>query len=343
MKLQDFNFKISEDQIASFPLEERSHSKLLVLDEQISDRCFKDLPELLKPNDVLVINDTAVIKARLFGKKITGAKVELLIERVISSNLASAQTKCNSKLKTGDRIFLSKEGPFVTLTKKGSDISELEFSKPIKEVIELYGNVPLPPYIKRKPTELDSERYQTVYADLAKSRSVAAPTAGLHFDENILKSLKSKGLKIAKITLNVGMGTFKPIKEKAIENHKMHTEQIEISEQSVNTINEAKKNKGRVVCVGTTSLRCIESVCKENKGVLKPFKGETDLYIYPGYKFEITDILITNFHLPCSTLLLLVCAFSGYEKTMSAYCHAINKKYRFYSYGDAMFINPNSI
>jgi len=340
LKLQDFNFQLPKELIASFPLKERSQSKLLVLENFITDNLFRDLPQLLKPNDVLVINDTAVFNARFFGKKGSGSRVEILIERVIGKNLVTAQTKSSSKLKKGDKIFLSKKGPFLTLINQGPKVLEFEFSLPVKEAIKLYGNVPLPPYIKREATELDLQRYQTIYADLKKCHSVAAPTAGLHFDQSLLDSLETKGVKIAKVTLNVGMGTFKPIRELTIENHRMHKEQIEISQETVDLINETEETKGRVICVGTTSLRCIESVCKENNGKLKPFKGETDLFIYPGYQFEITDILITNFHLPHSSLLLLACAFAGHDRIMSAYQHAIKEGYRFYSYGDSMIIYP---
>lgn len=343
MKLQDFNFQLPKSLIATFPLKERSASKLLVLDRKLSDRNFKDLHQFLKPKDVLVINDTSVLRARLFGKKDTGAKVEILIERVSDTYSATAQTKSNSNLKKGDKIFLSEEGPFAVLIKKRQLISELKFSKPVKEIIKLYGKVPLPPYIKREATKLDSDRYQTIYADFKKCNSVAAPTAGLHFDKNLLDSLENKGIKIAKLTLQVGMGTFKPIKEMLVEKHKMHKEQIEITKESVDIINEAKRRKRKIVCVGTTSLRCLESVCKENKGVLRPFRGETDLYIYPGFQFEIADVLITNFHLPYSSLLVLVSAFAGYERTMLAYDYAIKKGYRFYSYGDAMLIFPYRI
>ena len=342
MKLQDFNFQIPKSLIASFPLQERSASKLLVLDRKLSDRNFKDLHQFLKPNDVLVINDTSVLRARLFGKKITGAKVEILIERVSDTYFATAQTKSNSNLKKGDKIFLSEKGPFAVFIRKRQSISELKFSKPVKEIIESYGNVPLPPYIRREATKLDSDRYQTIYADFKKCNSVAAPTAGLHFDTDLLDSLENKGIKIAKLTLHVGMGTFKPIKDRLVENHKMHKEQIEITKESVDVINEAKRRKRKIVCVGTTSLRCIESVCKENKGVLRPYRGETDLYIYPGFQFKMADVLITNFHLPYSSLLVLVSAFAGYERTMLAYDHAIKKRYRFFSYGDAMLIFPYS-
>ena len=340
MKLQDYNFQLPEELIASFPLKERSKSKLLVLEKLISDRYFIDLPELLEPNDVLVINDTAVFKARFLGKKASGSRVEVLIERVINESLVIAQTKSNSKLKEGDKIFLSKHLHFLTLTKKRQRFSEFKFSLSVEEAIKLYGRVPLPPYIKREASELDLQRYQTIYADFQKCHSVAAPTAGLHFDQAVLDSLTKKGVKIAKVTLHVGMGTFKPIREPKIKDHHMHKEQIEISKVAADVINETKTTKGRIICVGTTSLRCIESVCKENNGKLKPFKGETNLFIYPGYKFKITDILITNFHLPFSSLLLLVSAFAGHDRIMLAYQHAVKEGYRFYSYGDSMIIYP---
>ena len=339
MKLEDFNFQLPQDLIASYPLEKRSHSKLLVVKENFKDMIFQDLPDLLKPNDILVINDTAVIKARLFGKKETGSKLEILIERLIDERQSFVQIKSNSKLREGDRIFISSREILLTLIEKKKDVWFVKFSKPVRQILDSYGQVPLPPYIKRETISLDLSRYQTVYADPLKNFSVAAPTAGMHFDEKLLNLIVSKGVNIAKITLHVGMGTFRPIKDKTIKGHKMHEESIEITKKAVQQINKAKKKGGRIICVGTTSLRCLESVCKENSGTLRPFKGETDLFIYPGFKFRLVDILITNFHLPHSTLLLLVSAFAGYEKIRSAYNHAIRKKYRFYSYGDAMFIN----
>ena len=341
MKLEDFSFELPKELIASYPLNERSSSKLLVVGHDFKDLVFSDLPGLLKPEDVLVINDTKVINARLFGQKETGARVEVLIERILDEKNSLVQLRTNSRLKEGDKIFLFESEEFLSLTKKKGDIWQVKFSQPAKKIIDSFGLVPLPPYIKREANSSDDDRYQTVYADPAKNYSVAAPTAGFHFDNELLDSVMDKGVNIAKITLHIGMGTFKPIKSKIITDHKMHKESIELKQEAIDLINLSKEKGGRVICVGTTTLRCLESIAKDNKGVLKPFTGETNLFIYPGFKFSVAEALITNFHLPKSTLLLLVSAFGGYEKMREAYRYAIQEKYRFYSYGDSMFINAN--
>jgi len=341
LKLEDFSFELPKQLIASSPLNERSSSKLLVVGHDFKDLVFSDLPGLLKPEDVLVINDTKVINARLFGQKETGARVEVLIERILDEKNSLVQLRTNSRLKEGDKIFLFESEEFLSLTKKKGDIWQVRFSQPAKKIIDSFGLVPLPPYIKREANSSDDDRYQTVYADPAKNYSVAAPTAGFHFDNELLDSVMDKGVNIAKITLHIGMGTFKPIKSKIITDHKMHKESIELKQEAIDLINLSKEKGGRVICVGTTTLRCLESIAKDNKGVLKPFTGETNLFIYPGFKFSVAEALITNFHLPKSTLLLLVSAFGGYEKMREAYKYAIKEKYRFYSYGDSMFINAN--
>jgi len=341
LKLEDFSFELPKELIASYPLNERSSSKLLVVGHDFKDLVFSDLPGLLKPEDVLVINDTKVINARLFGQKETGARVEVLIERILDEKNSLVQLRTNSQLKEGDKIFLFESEEFLSLTKKKGDIWQVKFSQPAKKIIDSFGLVPLPPYIKREANSSDDDRYQTVYADPAKNYSVAAPTAGFHFDNELLDSVMDKGVNIAKITLHIGMGTFKPIKSKIITDHKMHKESIELKQEAIDLINLSKEKGGRVICVGTTTLRCLESIAKDNKGVLEPFTGETNLFIYPGFKFSVAEALITNFHLPKSTLLLLVSAFGGYEKMREAYRYAIQEKYRFYSYGDSMFINAN--
>ena len=307
----------------------------------LKDLVFSDLPGLLKPEDVLVINDTKVLNARLVGQKETGAKVELLIERVLDKENSLVQLRSNSRLREGDKISLSDSKEFVSLIKKIGDLWKVKFSQPAKKIIDSLGLVPLPPYLKREANTLDADRYQTVYADPAKNYSVAAPTAGFHFDNELLDSVMDKGVNIAKITLHIGMGTFKPIRREIITEHKMHKESIELKQEAIDLINASKEKGGRVISVGTTSFRCLESVAKMNKGALKPFNGDTDLFIYPGFKFHVVDALITNFHLPKSTLLLLVSAFGGYEKMREAYKYAIQEKYRFYSYGDSMFINAD--
>jgi len=341
LKLEDFSFVLPKELIASSPLEQRSSSRLLMVGHNLKDLVFSDLPGLLKPEDVLVINDTKVLNARLVGQKETGAKVELLIERVLDKENSLVQLRSNSRLREGDKISLSESKEFVSLIKKRGDLWEVKFSQPAKKIIDSLGLVPLPPYLKREANTLDAERYQTVYADPAKNYSVAAPTAGFHFDNELLDLVMDKGVNIAKITLHIGMGTFKPIKREIITEHKMHKESIELKQKAIDLINGSKEKGGRVIAVGTTTLRCLESVAKMNKGALKPFTGYTDLFIYPGFKFNVVDALITNFHLPKSTLLLLVSAFGGYEKMREAYKYAIQEKYRFYSYGDSMFINAN--
>ncbi len=339
MKLEDFSFVLPKELIASSPLKQRSSSRLLMVGHNLKDLVFSDLPGLLKPEDVLVINDTKVLNARLAGQKETGAKVELLIERVLDKENSLVQLRSNSRLREGDKISLSESKEFVSLIKKRGDLWEVKFSQPAKKIIDSLGLVPLPPYLKREANTLDAERYQTVYADPAKNYSVAAPTAGFHFDNELLDLVMDKGVNIAKITLHIGMGTFKPIKNEIITEHKMHKESIELKQEAIDLINGSKEKGGRVITVGTTTFRCLESVAKMNKGTLKPFTGDTDLFIYPGFKFNVVDALITNFHLPKSTLLLLVSAFGGYEKMREAYKYAIQEKYRFYSYGDSMFIN----
>jgi len=341
LKLEDFSFVLPKELIASSPLEQRSSSRLLMVGHNLKDLVFSDLPGLLKPEDVLVINDTKVLNARLVGQKETGAKVELLIERVLDKENSLVQLRSNSRLREGDKISLSDSKEFVSLIKKIGDLWKVKFSQPAKKIIDSLGLVPLPPYLKREANTLDADRYQTVYADPAKNYSVAAPTAGFHFDNELLDSVMDKGVNIAKITLHIGMGTFKPIKSEIITEHKMHKESIELEQEAIDLINASKEKGGRVISVGTTSFRCLESVAKMNKGALKPFNGDTDLFIYPGFKFHVVDALITNFHLPKSTLLLLVSAFGGYEKMREAYKYAIQEKYRFYSYGDSMFINAD--
>jgi len=341
LKLEDFSFVLPKELIASSPLKQRSSSRLLMVGHNLKDLVFSDLPGLLKPEDVLVINDTKVLNARLAGQKETGAKVELLIERVLDKENSLVQLRSNSRLREGDKISLSESKEFVSLIKKRGDLWEVKFSQPAKKIIDSLGLVPLPPYLKREANTLDAERYQTVYADPAKNYSVAAPTAGFHFDNELLDLVMDKGVNIAKITLHIGMGTFKPIKNEIITEHKMHKESIELKQEAIDLINGSKEKGGRVITVGTTTFRCLESVAKMNKGTLKPFTGDTDLFIYPGFKFNVVDALITNFHLPKSTLLLLVSAFGGYEKMREAYKYAIQEKYRFYSYGDSMFINAN--
>tara|TARA_B100001146_G_C16187175_1_gene437415 strand:+ start:53 stop:1078 length:1026 start_codon:yes stop_codon:yes gene_type:complete len=340
LNLDDYNFDLPEDLIAFQPPKSRGASKLLVVDDRLQDKNFNQLEEYLLPGDLIVLNNTKVLKARLIGFKETGAKVEILIERIMDSYNASAQTQSNSKLKEGDIIYLDGKTTQLKLKKKKDYLCLFEFSEPVRSVLDNLGEVPLPPYIKRPAIAVDEERYQTVYADPSKLNSVAAPTAGLHFDHVHLDRLKSKGIQFTEITLNIGLGTFKPIKVDRVEDHVMHQERISVDLSAAETIMKAKNEGRRVIAIGTTVLRCLESIARDYSG-LEPYEGETDLFIYPGYRFKIVDALLTNFHLPKSSLFLLVSAFGGSERIMSAYLHAIRNEYRFFSYGDSMFI-PNS-
>ena len=311
---------------------------MLVVGDRLQDKNFNQLEESLLPGDLIVVNNTKVLKARLIGFKETGAKVEILIERIMDSYNASVQTKSNSKLKEGDIIYLDEKTIQLKLKKKKDYLCLFEFSEPVRSVLDNFGEVPLPPYIKRPVTVVDEERYQTVYANPSKLNSVAAPTAGLHFDYLHLDLLKSKGIQFTEITLNIGLGTFKPIKVDRVEDHVMHEERISVDLSAAETIMKAKNEGRRVIAIGTTVLRCLESIAREHSG-LEPYEGETDLFIYPGYRFKIVDALLTNFHLPKSSLFLLVSAFGGSERIMSAYLRAIRNEYRFFSYGDSMFIS----
>ena len=285
---------------------------------------------------MLVFNNTRVIPARLFGKKDSGGMVEILIERTVDENLAWAMVRSNKKMKMRTKInFVNHSYADVIDCRDGLFL--LSFSQKVSIIMDLIGQTPIPPYLNRDAERIDSERYQTVYA--SAPGAIAAPTAGLHFDKPLLDRLKNKGINSCFVTLHVGLGTFKPVKVDNIKEHSMHSEWISVSKKTCDMITETKKNGGRVVAVGTTSLRSLETIAI--KPDLEPFQGDTDIFICPGYEFKLVDALITNFHLPKSTLLMLVCAFAGYSQIMDAYKEAINKKYRFYSYGDAMFLNKN--
>ncbi len=343
MNLENFNFHLPDQLIALRPKNKRENSRLLVLNgSKRTDTFFKNIERYLMPGDLLVANDTKVLKARLRSNRITGGKVEILLERIIGAYSAVVQLSANSKLKEGEKLYIQGSQSFIKITSKNKNFFKVIFSEPIKEVLDKFGEVPLPPYIKRKADKGDIDKYQTVYADERKAFSIAAPTAGFHFSLELLERLKKKGIKFSKITLEIGAGTFSSIKEKEIENHVMHKEKISLSDKTVKLINETRSQGKRIISIGTTTLRCLESVSKQNNGSLVPFEGETELYIYPGFKFEVVDSLITNFHLPKSTLLLLVSAFAGKENILSAYNYAIEKRYRFFSYGDAMFITKKT-
>ena len=339
MRVADFQFDLPEDQIARHPLAERSGSRLLVLDGPsgaIAHRRFPDLLEFLRPGDLLVFNDTRVIPARLFGQKASGGKLEILVERVLDSHRVLAHVRASKSPKPGSQILLE-DGSGAEMLVRHDALFELRFDEPVLALLERIGHMPLPPYIDRPDEDADRERYQTVYA--SKAGAVAAPTAGLHFDEALLEAIAAKGVERAFVTLHVGAGTFQPVRVERIEEHHMHSEWLEVSQAVVDAVEACRARGGRVIAVGTTSVRSLESAAHD--GTLKPFSGDTDIFLYPGRPFHVVDALVTNFHLPESPLLMLVCAFAGYAQTMAAYREAVAEGYRFFSYGDAMFITRN--
>jgi len=338
MKRQDFQFDLPEALIAQFPVENRVDSRLLHLvrnENIISDQQFQDLTAFIQPGDLLVFNDTRVIPARLFAKKETGGKAEILIERVTDDKLALAHVRASKSPKAGGRLILE-DNTVVTVVDRQGDLFELEFACKgnLLALLDNIGHMPLPPYIQRQDKKEDLERYQTVYSRVPGA--VAAPTAGLHFDQTMLDGLLKQGVQQAHVTLHVGAGTFQPVRADNIKDHVMHSEWLEVSEAVCEQIQQTKTAGKRVIAVGTTSVRALESASQS--GVIQPFSGDTTIFIYPGYEFKTVDALLTNFHLSESTLLMLVSAFAGYEFTMAAYRHAVEQQYRFFSYGDAMFI-----
>ncbi len=336
--LSDFDYHLPVERIAQFPLENRSASRLLHVEpDSLTDGIFTDIVNLLRPDDLLVMNNTKVIKARLLGKKATGGAVEVLIERVTGEKTAVAMARASKSPKAGTQLVFEVDGckELVTVTGRAGEFFLLEFARPVLEVLDDFGRVPLPPYIEHAADKSDETRYQTVYAQTPGA--VAAPTAGLHFTEDVLDALKARGIDIAFVTLHVGAGTFQPVREENLANHVMHSEWYTVSVETARKINEAKAAGRRVVSVGTTSLRAMESAATE-KGVIAAGSRDTRLFITPGYEFKIVDALITNFHLPKSTLLMLVSALAGKSRIESAYQHAIERGYRFFSYGDAMLL-----
>jgi len=340
MQLSDFNYELPADLIAQHPLANRTDSRLLEVKAegenhvQLIDRQFKDILSLIKPGDLLVFNDTKVIPARLHGKKETGGNVELLIERISGDKQAWVQIRASKVPKTGSIVQIHNQaGETFPVEMIGYDgrFYEVRFPENIFALLERFGELPLPPYIEHQPDVEDAQRYQTVVAK--NPGAVAAPTAGLHFDEPILQQLKVLGVNLASITLHVGAGTFTPVREEDLSKHKMHHEWFSIPESTLQAIEKVKGNGRRVIAVGTTSLRALESQALSQQN-----SGETNLFITPGFEFKTVDCLLTNFHLPKSTLLMLVSAFAGMENIRTAYQHAIAKKYRFFSYGDAMFL-----
>lgn len=346
MKLSEFYYDLPEELIAQHPIEKRDESRLLVLGKEsgeIEHRQFKNILEYLKPTDCLVLNETRVVPARIFGKRegvvtpsgVESSTIEMLLLKDLGEKQWEVLVKPGRKCKVGTRIHFGDKlvAEVVEILEDGNRIVKLEYDGILNEILDEIGVMPLPPYIHEKLN--DKERYQTVYSRVEGSS--AAPTAGLHFTPELLEQIQKMGIRIAKVTLHVGLGTFRPVKEENIEEHKMHSEYYEISEEACQIINETKKNGGRVICVGTTSCRTVESAADE-QGFLKPQKGETEIFIYPGYRFKVLDALITNFHLPESTLLMLVSALASKENIMNAYETAVKEKYRFFSFGDAMFI-----
>jgi S-adenosylmethionine:tRNA ribosyltransferase-isomerase len=338
MQTKDFSYPLPPELIAKEPLPERSASRLLVLEGKsgrIEDKHFGAIVELLGAEDLLVFNDTRVIPARLYGRKESGGRVEILVERLLAKDTALCHVRASKPLKLGAVILLD-GGYACTVQGREEELFRLAFQdRPVMEILEAIGHVPLPPYIDRPDTPLDLERYQTVYAKTPGA--VAAPTAGLHFDEPLLERLKNKGVAMAFITLHVGAGTFQPVRVEDPSQHRMHSEWFEVSAETVAAVERTRALGGKVVAVGTTVVRALESAAKSGK--LMPYRGETALFIRPGFEFKCVDAMITNFHLPQSTLLMLVCAFAGTEQVLKAYRHAVRERYRFFSYGDAMFVS----
>jgi S-adenosylmethionine:tRNA ribosyltransferase-isomerase len=336
MKATDFDYELPEELIARYPLDQRSESRLLCLSRQtgaIAHRYFKDLPDLLQPGDLLVFNNTRVMPARLYAQKTTGGQCEVLIERLVNEKQAWAHVRASKAPKPGT-VLLIADNTALTVKGREEDLFLVESEQPLTTLLMQQGHMPLPPYLQRADEALDQERYQTVYAK--ELGAVAAPTAGLHFDETILEKLKHKGIESAYLTLHVGAGTFQPVRVENILDHKMHYEYAEVPEEVCKRIAETKTRGHRVIAIGTTSARSLETAALSGK--LQAFRGETNLFIYPGFKFQVIDGLLTNFHLPKSTLLMLIAAFAGREQVLAAYQAAIAERYRFFSYGDAMLI-----
>lgn len=339
MRVADFNFELPDALIARHPLAERRASRLLVLDGptgELAHKQFSDLLDYLRPGDLMVFNNTRVIPARLFGQKASGGKLEILVERVLDAHRVLAHVRSSKSPKPGSSILIDGGGE-AEMVARHDALFELRFVEEVLPLLERVGHMPLPPYIDRPDEQADRERYQTVYAD--RAGAVAAPTAGLHFDQQLLAAIAEKGVEQAFVTLHVGAGTFQPVRVERIEDHHMHSEWLEVGQDVVDAVVACRARGGRVIAVGTTSVRSLESAARD--GVLKAFSGDTDIFVYPGRPLHVVDALVTNFHLPESTLLMLVSAFAGYPETMAAYQAAIAGEYRFFSYGDAMFITRN--
>ena len=336
MDRTEFHYDLPAELVAQQPLPKRSASRLLFVQrDSREDRRFADLPRLLRAGDLLVLNDTRVIRARLRGHKPTGGQVEMLLERITGMRTATAQIKASRSPRDGAQLCLANGSSARVLGRDGT-LFLLEFNTDIEPLLEAHGEVPLPPYIRRSAAPEDRARYQTVYA--REDGSVAAPTAGMHFDAELLQALHERGIETAFVTLHVGIGTFAPVRTQRIEDHRLHSEWSRVTPELCAHIQRSRQQGGRVVAVGTTTVRALESAAADGK--LRPFDGETSLFIRPGYRFRVVDTLITNFHLPESSLLMLVCAFAGRDRVLAAYRHGANQRYRFFSYGDAMLIEP---
>lgn len=350
MRVADFSFELPEALIAHYPQAERSSCRLLSLDGRtgaLAHGTFTDLLDKLNAGDLLVFNNTRVIPARLFGRKASGGKIEVLVERMLDDKRILAHIRASKAPKAGAELLLGDdESVNATMVARHDALFEVEFNddRTVLDILNSIGHMPLPPYIDRPDEESDRELYQTVYSE--KPGAVAAPTAGLHFDEPLLEKLRLKGIEMAFVTLHVGAGTFQPVRVDSIEDHIMHAEYAEVPQQVVDAVLACKARGNKVIAVGTTSVRSLESAAQAaTDELIAPFFGDTRIFIYPGYKYQVIDALVTNFHLPESTLIMLVSAFAGYQHTMRAYHEAVNAKYRFFSYGDAMYItyNPQAI
>ena len=342
MQLSDFNFTLPKELIAKYPSKTRSSCRLLALDGhtgKIEDKVFTDIVDYINAGDLLIFNNTKVIPARLYGKKVSGGKIEVLIERLLEGNRALAHIKASKSPKIGAELILGENDNIqVTMVARHDALFELQFPDDVLSILNEIGHIPLPPYIDRPDDAQDREVYQTVYSKVPGA--VAAPTAGLHFDKPLLDKLKQKGVEMEFVTLHVGAGTFQPVRVENIETHIMHAEYAEVPESVVKAVLDCKARGNKVIAVGTTSVRALESAAQQT-GTIAPFFADTRIFIYPGYQFKVIDSLITNFHLPESTLIMLVSAFAGYENTMNAYQYAVKEKYQFFSYGDAMLITNN--
>ena len=342
MKRTDFSYKLPAELIAQVPLDQRSASRLLCLGRDtgnLSDKNFSDLPALLNSGDLLLFNNTRVIPARLYGTKASGGQVEILLERILGKQDCLAQVRASKAPKPGGTLILE-DGSELQVHGREDSFFHLRFvDGDLMDLLQQLGHMPLPPYITRADTDHDRRRYQTVFAEAPGA--VAAPTAGLHFDRALLDQLENAGIQSTTLTLHVGAGTFQPVRVENIEDHHMHAEWLEVPQATCAAIADTRERGGRVIAVGTTAVRSLETAAQG--GVLKPYSGDSRIFIYPPYQFKVVDAMVTNFHLPESTLLMLVSAFAGHEKTLAAYRHAVEKKYRFFSYGDAMFIGSRDV